>query len=375
MLGKIRSYFADGNTAKGYYSFHRSNIDGMNRLLLLKGASGTGKSTLMKKIGMEWFLKGYDIEFMHCSSDSNSINGLIIPKLKYGIVESSPLFGGVNNDKDLNEELLAVSEKEVLDLGLALDSGKLVKNIEDIVSIDIKKQEMFEAAYGSFADALTIHDEWEKIYIENMDFDKASQMTIELEEKFFNGIIANKKAVVRERFLGAATPTGPVDYINNLTEDIAKRYFIKGRPGSGKSTMLKNLAKCAQNCGLDVEIYHCGFDPNSLDMVIVRELGIAIFDSTAPHEYFKSRENDEIVDMYEGAINPGTDEKYATELEDIVNRYSDKIKQGTAFLMEAYKLNNELEKLNSNAMDFDKIDKVRERINSQIEEMEENPML
>ncbi len=321
---------------------------------------------------MEWFLKGYDIEFMHCSSDSNSINGLIIPNLKYGIVESAPLFSGVNNDKDLNQELLSISDKEVLDLSLALDSGKLVKNIEDIVSIDIKKQDMFEAAYGTFADALLIHDEWEKIYIENMDFGKASQMTIELEEKFFNGIIGNKEAVVRDRFLGAATPAGPVDYINNLTEDIAKRYFIKGRPGSGKSTLLRNLATCAQKCGVDVEIYHCGFDPNSLDMVIVRELGIAIFDSTAPHEYFKSRENDEIVDMYEGAINPGTDEKYAVELEDIVNRYSNKIKQATAFLMEAYKLNNELEKINSNAMDFEKIDKVMERINSQIEEIEKN---
>ena len=33
----------------------------------------------------------------------------------------------------------------------------------------------------------------------------------------------------------------------------------------------------------DVEIYHCGFDPHSLDMVIVREVGIAIFDSTSPH--------------------------------------------------------------------------------------------
>ena len=40
--------------------------------------------------------------------------------------------------------------------------------------------------------------------------------------------------------------------------------------------MLKKLAKVAEEKGFDVEVYHCGFDPNSLDMVIVRELGFAI---------------------------------------------------------------------------------------------------
>ena len=53
-------------------------------------------------------------------------------------------------------------------------------------------------------------------------------------------------------------------------------------------------------------------------MVIVRELGFAIFDSTAPHEYFPSREGDEIIDMYALIVTPGTDEsmrrKFVTSL-------------------------------------------------------------
>lgn len=48
----------------------------------------------------------------------------------------------------------------------------------------------------------------------------------------------------------------------------------------------------------------------SLDMVLLRELDIVIFDSTAPHEYFPDRDNDEVVDMYEITVTPGTDEKY-----------------------------------------------------------------
>ena len=40
-------------------------------------------------------------------------------------------------------------------------------------------------------------------------------------------------------------------------------------------------------------------------MVIFRELGIAIFDSTAPNEYFPSRAGNEIIEMYELLITPG----------------------------------------------------------------------
>ena len=94
----------------------------------------------------------------------------------------------------------------------------------------------------------------------------------------------NKPSKVQHRFLGAATPVGAVDFVPNLTEDVPKRYFIKGRPGSGKSTMLKKIVAEGEKRGFDIEVYHCGFDPNSLDMIIIRELGIAIFDSTAPHE-------------------------------------------------------------------------------------------
>ena len=47
-------------------------------------------------------------------------------------------------------------------------------------------------------------------------------------------------------------------------------------------------------------------------MVIVRELGFAIFDSTSPHEYYPDSTwpADEIVDMYERCITPGTDEQH-----------------------------------------------------------------
>lgn len=358
-MGKVRNFYAGGNTAKGFYSLYDSSLHGLNRLYILKGGPGTGKSSLMKAVGQKMAEKGFDIELLHCSSDNQSIDGVIIPTLKIGIVDGTaphviePKAPGVTG--------------EYVNLGTAWDAKKLEMNKEKIVELTDFISSKFQAAYETFAEGLKIHDEWEKIYIQHMDFNEADKLTNECIQLFFGSKKCDKEAIVQHRFLGAATPNGPVDYIQNLTEDIKKRYFIKGRPGSGKSTMLKKIACEAMNKGFNVEIYHCGFDPNSLDMVIIPEVNIAIFDSTAPHEYFPNRENDEIIDMYVRCITPGTDEKYADELQDIKKRYSEKMAVATSYLSEAKALHDDLEKYYIDAMDFTKIEEIKQSILAIIE--------
>ena len=138
-----------------------------------------------------------------------------------------------------------------------------------------------------------------------------------------------------ERFFGAATVDGSFDYIQNLTQTLSRRYFLKGRPGTGKSTFLKKIAAQARKRGYDTEAYRCALDPNSFDMVVVRELDFCIFDSTSPHEYFPSRTGDEIIDIYKAAVAPGTDEKYAARLTDAAGEYKAEVRVATEFLRKA----------------------------------------
>jgi hypothetical protein len=358
VAGKKLNYFAGGNTARGFHSLFDSNLQGLDRLFILKGGPGTGKSSLMKAIGAELSEKGYDLEYIHCSSDNHSIDGVIIPALKAGIVDGTA--------PHVIEPQAPGAVDEYINLGEAWDSKALAGKKEEITSLASQISSSFAAAYETFAEALKIHDEWEKIYIENMNFQKADELTKKLIQTFYANMKLNKTPSVKHRYLGAATPTGAVDFVPNLTEDIRKRYFIKGRPGSGKSTMLKKLAAEAENRGFDIEIYHCGFDPHSLDMIIVRELGLAIFDSTAPHEYFPSRDGDEIIDMYDITINSGTDEIYAEQIKDISTRYKNKMSEAISYLARAKSLHDELEEIYVDAMDFEAVERIKESIRSEL---------
>ncbi|MGG0657461.1 PRK06851 family protein [Rummeliibacillus pycnus] len=358
MKGRELHYFAGGNTAKGFYSLFESNFSVLEKVFLLKGGPGNGKSTLMKNIAVEFLEKGFDVEYIHCSSDSDSIDGIIFPGLKIGLVDGTA--------PHIIEPKVPGAVEEYINLGVAWDSQQLHAKKDEIIHLISEKEEGYKAAYQAFADALAIHDEWETIYISNMDYEKLNGLTEDLKLLFFREIELNKESNVRHRFLGAATPKGAVDFVPNLTGDIRKRYFLKGRPGSGKSTLLKKLAATAESKGFDVEIYHCGFDPNSLDMLIFRELSIAIFDSTSPHEYFPNREGDEIIDLYNVAIFPETDEMYEEQISKISERYREKMNEGIAYLAEAKTLHDELETIYKKATDFKVIEDIQRKIKDTI---------
>lgn len=103
-------------------------------------------------------------------------------------------------------------------------------------------------------------------------------------------------------------------------------------------------------------------------MIIVRELGFAIFDSTAPHEYEPVHATDEIVDMYSRCIQPGTDEAHSDAIADIKERYSKAMKQSIQHLTQAKSLRDELKKIYAATMDAHLVDQIRSRIEQEIRE-------
>ncbi|WP_339314200.1 PRK06851 family protein [Paenibacillus sp. FSL M7-0896] len=361
MAAGILRYFADGNTALGFYSLFESNLQGLRRIFILKGGPGTGKSSLMRAIGTEWAERGYDIELIHCSSDKDSIDGVIIPALGVGIVDGTA--------PHVIEPKAPGAAREYVNLGEAWDSAALIGQREIIEELNRKAADAYAAAYSRFAVALNIHDEWEKMYFEHMDFGQADQLTARMLEQLFGEAQLQRHADVKHRFLGAATPAGSVDFVPNLTEGLSRRFFLKGRAGTGKSTILRKIAAEAEKRGFDTEIYHCGFDPHSLDMVIVRELDFAVFDSTSPHEYYPEREGDVIIDTYEAVIAPGTDERLAGPLEEISAQYKATMKTAIAALAEAKVHRDELKEIYIAAMDFSMVDAARNRISAELDSM------
>ena len=88
----------------------------------------------------------------------------------------------------------------------------------------------------------------------------------------------------RRFFPGGNTPSGFTSFYDYIYGENEKNVFIlKGGPGTGKSGLIRKIAKIAKDEKYDIEILRCSGDPESLDGVRIPELMTTILDGTSPH--------------------------------------------------------------------------------------------
>ncbi len=84
-------------------------------------------------------------------------------------------------------------------------------------------------------------------------------------------------------FAGANTRNGFVSLFPDIIGRSKRVYIIKGTPGCGKSTFMKRVAFLADKKGYETDRIFCSGDPDSLDGVYIRGIGVLMIDGTSPH--------------------------------------------------------------------------------------------
>lgn len=89
---------------------------------------------------------------------------------------------------------------------------------------------------------------------------------------------------IRDMFPGGNTCYGFYSFYDYIVPGYPeKKIVLKGGPGVGKSTFMKNLAKDFSKKGFDIEYHWCSSDNNSLDAIVIGNQQICLVDGTAPH--------------------------------------------------------------------------------------------
>jgi len=336
-------YFTDANSAAGYVSLQKENLTGITKIYHLKSPDDKLINNLLKQISLSLVPRRLAPEYIYSTFNPDFLAGLVIRELDTAFVSGK----------------VVTASAEVICLKSVYDESEIRKNKAEIDRISTNMNQFYKKMYMHFNAALHIHDEWEKIYIDRMDFEKADKLKEEVLSRLFDTKIPPNGRGARHvrRFFGASTPDGLRDFIPVLTAGL-KRYFIKGRPGSGKSTLMREVVKKAARLGYDADIYHCSLDPKSLDMVVVPELNFCIFDATSPHAYEPVLTTDETIDTYTSFIKAGTDEHCATVLEDIEARYNNQIKLALAAMKEGHTTRAQLSDIYTGALVAEEFDTV-----------------
>ncbi|KYZ77911.1 hypothetical protein AXX12_16740 [Anaerosporomusa subterranea] len=274
--GSVRHFFPGGNTPQGFVSYYDYIISpNAKRIFILKGGPGTGKSTFMKRIGAEMNAAGFAVEHHHCSSDNNSLDGIVIPALEIAFIDgTAPHITDPKNPGCVDE---------IIHLGDYWNESDIVKHKTDILACNAKIKTSFQRAYRLLRSARALYDDWEAVNTAALNTATANVMAADLTAALFPSVQTVGSGKTRKLFVSAITPNGSVNYLNSLVGTMPSRYIITGAPGSGKSTIVQKIANAANEKGLDVELFYCPFDPLKPEHLIIPALGIAVATSIEPH--------------------------------------------------------------------------------------------
>lgn len=166
-----KTYFGAANGFSGF----RSNFDKifsaakLDKLFIIKGGPGTGKSTLMKRIRNE-FADRTDITTILCSSDPDSFDGLLISKdgIRIGIADGT-------SPHTLDSQYPGAVE-EIVNLGDGFDFDKLREKKSDVILLSESKKRSYTSAYASLKIAGSIYEYIRSHFLNSQYYNKAERV-------------------------------------------------------------------------------------------------------------------------------------------------------------------------------------------------------
>lgn len=351
--GKIKRLLPGGNTSLGFYSYfpHIIDVKEANKIYLLKGGPGTGKSSMMMKIGDEMIEKGYDVEFHHCSADPESIDAIVVPKLKVAMLDATA--------PHIIEPKYPGAIDKIINLGDYWEEKELEKNrVKIIESID-ENSNIYKRVYRFLAAAKILNDDIEWIYNQAMDFLGVNRWTNQILDRFFTNIEnRNKHSRERHLFASAYTHRGHIDFIETYVEVVENIYYVKGAPGTGKSTLFNKLAIKAMEKGYNVEIYHEPLVPNKIENIVIPKLNIAF----TTNDKYKDKETFD----FDTFLDLNKVHKYESELAYSKKLFRQLIDNVTYNLQKSKKNHDLIEDYYVGNLQFEKIDTLREKLIKEI---------
>lgn len=142
-----KAFFAAVNSGEGFVSMFGDIFFGerIKRRYVIKGGPGTGKSSFMRRIGAFFEKQGADVEYYYCSSDTESIDGVIING------EIAVLDGTAPHSCDT---VAPGYVDHIIDLGRFWCEERLVENKSELIKLSERKKMAYSRGYGYLSAAL-----------------------------------------------------------------------------------------------------------------------------------------------------------------------------------------------------------------------------
>lgn len=353
MAGNIKRYFPGGNTPDGYFSFFDTAIpwSESKKNFILKGGPGVGKSTIMKKLAKTLSEKDLNLELLHCTADSESLDGIFLPDHNIAVLDGmaphilDPKFPGCID--------------EIVNLGEYWDEEGIRNSKAGILDTQSRISGCYGRGYSYLKAASFIMKNIEKLYAKSVDVHKVDLITEDIYNAVFKDIAPEKTAKFRKLFATAITPEGEISFLDHLFKDMKQKYILSGPPGTYIPQILERVLTYAISKGLNVEAFYCPMNYQKIEHIIIKDLQLGFVTSVNPHVLHPESiaQKDIIIDMSQ-AMDSSKISAYEGALKEDCETYRMLFDKAVASFSDITALHDDLELYYVHNMDFNKVDRI-----------------
>ena len=326
--------FISANSQDGFFSLYDEVFapQKFDKIFIITGGPGTGKSTLLRKIYAEALSWNCESEQILCSSDPGSLDGVILNANghRIGILDGTPPHGRIPSYPAVTEE--------IIHLGLLWNAPKLQKSKDDIFALTDTKKHAYRSAYMLLRALGSIEEEERLRFLPYFDEEKATrQIKHRLQAE-------RKKGEQKRRFLRAICSQG--EFILPFAEKDVKNLILVGGKESSAETYLSLFAKAVATETLEHTVYLSPIRPEIPDAIYLpQSQTLLIKERLAQH---KDKGRRIVADRF-FSVSGCESKDLAREKQQLQNAVISR-------LAEAASAHRAMEALYSGAMDFSRFD-------------------
>ncbi len=275
-----RHYFPGNNTPLGFFSYYKHILGQReaNKIICMKGGPGTGKSTFMKRIGEAFADLDEDIDYLHCSADENSLDGVVLRKRRIAVIDGT--------SPHTTDPVTPGAVDKIINLGEFWNEDGILLNKEEIIDRNEECSRWYRIAYNYLSAAKSVFRSLEEVYNRAVSHSEVYRVVADIVGREYQGReICLAPGREKRFFASAITASGTVNYLPSLLADMERIYLISVPVGYVNSGFMSVLREGAIYRGIDIESFYCPLCPDEkIDHLVIPQLKTAFVTVNEYHD-------------------------------------------------------------------------------------------
>ena len=276
-MAQITNFFLGANSGSGFQNLFSEIMDPETAfdIMILKGGPGVGKNTFMREIGRTMEQAGADVEYLWCSGDPDSLDGIVIPTLRCAVCDGT--------SPHAVEPKYPAAVDRYVDLGRFYDLPAAKAQAGEVKRHTRDYQDAYGRAYRCLKAARQVELDTVAEASRNFDRQRAARR--------FSGIMARElrgrgsgTGKITRRFLGSLTYRGPVWRFDSV-EALCPKVYELADSWELAGEMLARLHRAAADNGWDTIVCCAPEEPGRIEHLLIPGLGLAFVTSRPGMEY------------------------------------------------------------------------------------------